>query len=198
MNEPVPVPAAIQPTHWHATARSNEHPGEVAAAFRDSFVALFDAQFPRLFRYLDRLSGDPELAADLAQDAFVRLYRRGSLPESPEAWLISVGLNLFRNTRTTAARRRRLLTPWTGRRGHGEAPPSAARELEAETNRYEVRRALDCLPERERSLLLLKAEGYSYRDIAAALRLREGSVGTLLGRAVQAFRRAYGRPSDAH
>jgi len=185
MNDPAPLPAAILP------ARAGEPAPAAAAAFRERFVALFDAHFPRLFRYLDRLSGDPELAADVAQEAFVKLYRRGSLPDSPEAWLITVALNLFRNARTTAARRRRLLTPWRARRGHGEAPWSAARELEGEVTRTDVRRALDQLGERERSLLLLKAEGYSYRDIARALRLNEASVGTLLARAADAFRRAY-------
>ena len=44
---------------------------------------------------------------------------------------------------------------------------------------------------------LLQAEGYSYRDIAAALELNEGSVGTLLARARRAFLAAYGRESDA-
>ena len=64
----------------------------------------------RLARYLDRLSGDRELAADLAQETFVKLYQRGALPDQPEAWLISVAMNLFRNARSTATRRRRLLT----------------------------------------------------------------------------------------
>jgi DNA-directed RNA polymerase specialized sigma24 family protein len=40
--------------------------------------------------------------------------------------------------------------------------------------------------------LLLRAEGYSYRDIATALDLNEASVGTLLARAVRAFRESYG------
>ena len=43
-------------------------------------------------------------------------------------------------------------------------------------------------------MLLLRAEGYGYRDIAAALGLHEASVGTLLARAKGAFREAY----DAH
>ena len=54
---------------------------ETTPSFHDRFVGLFQAHFHRLYRYLDRLSGEPELAADLAQEAFVRLYRRGSLPE---------------------------------------------------------------------------------------------------------------------
>jgi len=52
-------------------------------------------------------------------------------------------------------------------------------------------------PERERRLLLLRSEGFSYRDIAAALELNEASVGTLLARARTAFREIYKEASDA-
>ncbi|NIQ53159.1 MAG: sigma-70 family RNA polymerase sigma factor [Gammaproteobacteria bacterium] len=164
--------------------------------FHASFVELFDAGFHRIFRYLDRLSGDPDLAADLAQETFMRLYRRGSLPDSPDAWLISVAMNLFRNARTTAARRRRLLARrWAS--PHGDPPASPARVMESEATRRRVRAALDGLPERERSLLLLRAEGYAYRDLAAALGLNEASVGTLLSRARAMFRERYGVTIDA-
>jgi DNA-directed RNA polymerase specialized sigma24 family protein len=60
-----------------------------------------------------------------------------------------------------------------------------------------VRSALERLPAREQRMLLLQAEGYSYRDIAAALALNDGSVGTLLARARRAFLAAYGSGSDA-
>ena len=55
---------------------------------------------------------------------------------------------------------------------------------------------IDHLPERERQLLLLRAEGYSYRDLARALDLEESSVGTLLARAKRAFRDRY--EGDSH
>lgn len=167
-------------------------PGRDVRDFRETFRALFDGHFERIFRYLDRMSGDPDLAADLAQETFVRLYRRGRCPDAPEAWLVSVAMNLFRNARTTAARRRRLLTPLRARRSHGDPPPSPEARLDAERSRLRVRAALDRLDERERSLLLLRAEGYSYRDLASALDLHEASVGTLLARARTAFRDAYG------
>jgi RNA polymerase sigma-70 factor (ECF subfamily) len=63
--------------------------------------------------------------------------------------------------------------------------------------RHRVRFAIDLLPERERRLLLLHAEGFSYRDIASALQLNEASVGTLLARARTAFRNAYREAFDA-
>ena len=60
-----------------------------------------------------------------------------------------------------------------------------------------VRRAIDCLPDRERSLLLLHAEGYAYRDSAIALELNEHSIGPLLAGARHAFRVCYERSPDA-
>lgn len=169
-------------------------------SFHDHFVELFHAHFHRLYRYLDRLSGEPDLAADLAQEAFVRLFRRGSPPDAPEAWLITVATNLFRNSRSTGARRLRLLTAARGEAILADPPPSPAQVAEtAETDESQqrVRIAIDRLPERERRLLLLRAEGYSYRDIAAALDLNEASVGTLLARAKRAFRDVYEDRADA-
>lgn len=165
--------------------------------FSDRFVELFDAHYPRLCRSLDRLSGEPELAADLAQEAFVRLYRRGSFPDRPEAWLITVALNLFRNVKSSRARRRRLLTPGHGEGVHSDPPPSPGQWAEAEESRRRVRAAIDRLPQRECEMLLLRAEGYSYRDIATALDLNEASVGTLLARAKREFRQAYEDTFDA-
>ena len=162
--------------------------------FHESFVALFDAHFQRLYRYLDRVSGDPELAADLAQEAFIKLYRRGSLPDLPEAWLITVAMNLFRNARSSRTRRRRLLTVSRGEGAHSDPPPSPEEATVAADARRQVRLAVDRLPDRERDILLLRAEGYSYREIATALDLNAASVGTLLARAVRAFRESYEDP----
>jgi RNA polymerase sigma-70 factor (ECF subfamily) len=157
---------------------------------------LFQTEFPRLLRYVDRLSGEPDLAADLAQEAFVRLNRRGEMPDHPEIWLITVALNLFRNVKSTNARRRRLLTIARAESVLADPPPTPAQVNDASESYDRVRAAMNRLPEREQRLLLLRAEGYSYRDLAAALDLHEASLGTLLARAKRAFREAY-EGSDA-
>ena len=164
---------------------------ELTASFHDHFVELFDAHFPRLYRYLDRLTGDPELAADLGQEAFVRLYRRGSLPDAPEAWLITVAMNLLRSERSTRRRRERLMTRSRGEAVHSDPAPAPDTRVLATDERARVRQVLDRIPEREQRLLLLRAEGYSYRDLARALELNEASIGVLLARARQAFRKLY-------
>ena len=160
-------------------------------------MELFHSHFHRLVRYLDRLSGDPELASDLAQETFVKLHRRGALPDNPEAWLITVALNLFRNARSTASRRRRLLTATRMEASLGDPVPGPAQLLESADEVERVRAAIERLGERDRQLLLLRAEGYGYRELAAALGLNEASVGTLLARAKRAFREVYEGSDDA-
>jgi RNA polymerase sigma factor (sigma-70 family) len=108
-----------------------------------------------------------------------------------------VARNLFWNARSKSRRRLRLLAAEQARRAVGEANPSPAAHLEAARRRDHVRAALDKLPERDREMLLLRYEGFSYREIAETLDLKETSVGTLLVRAKDAFRRALEDEADA-
>jgi RNA polymerase sigma factor (sigma-70 family) len=167
------------------------------ASFDAWFAANFDRQFARLFRYLDRLSGDAELAADVAQEAVVRLYQRRSAPDAPDAWLVIVATNLLRNAQSQRSRRLRLLTSERSRNVLGDEALSPAHAVLAQEDRCRARRVIEQMPERDARMLLLMAEGYSYRDIALALGVNEGSVGTLLARAKRAFRGLYEGERDA-
>jgi RNA polymerase sigma-70 factor (ECF subfamily) len=163
----------------------------------DPFDRLFHAQFPRLQRYLDRLSGDGELARDLAQEAFLRLFRRNGLPDRPEAWLITVATNLWRNARAARSRRLRLLGTARAPELMADPSPSPAHAVQVAEAGVRVRSALAQLTDRERELLLLLAEGYCYREMAEATGIAEASIGTLLARAKRAFRAAYPEDPDA-
>lgn len=165
--------------------------------FEEEFGTLFEAEFPRLFRFMDRLSGDPDSAADTTQEAFVKLLGRGAMPDSPRAWLYTVALNLFRNARATRTRRQKLLLGPGPREAPQGPPPPPEDDLEQIGTRQRVRAALDRIPQRDRSLLLLRAEGLRYREMAQAMGLNEASVGTLLARAKKAFREAYEGGSNA-
>ena len=157
-------------------------------AFERTFTKLFNEQFPSLFRYANRLTGDPEFAADVTQEAFVKLYQRGVIPDDAPAWLATVATNLVRDERRTVARRSSLLA---ANEPETLQSPSPDVELLAAEQRREVRAALDALPEREREMLLLRYAGYSYREVARALGLAEASVGTMLARATAAFHTSF-------
>ena len=77
---------------------------------RLNFDSLFQKLYPSLFRYLHRLTGDADIAEDIAQEAFVRLLKQ-SLPEDEvRPWLFTVAMNLVRDHARKVERRQRLLT----------------------------------------------------------------------------------------
>ena len=157
-------------------------------AFEVAFARLFDERFASLYRYLDRLCGDPDLAEDLAQEAFVRLHRRHEIPDDPRAWLAAVASNLFRDERRNARTRENLLARQPAELTLGSPAGSPDHAVEQGEVKTRVGKALDCLPLRDRQMLLLRHEGYSYREIATALGVAETSVGTMLIRATEAFK----------
>jgi RNA polymerase sigma factor (sigma-70 family) len=169
--------------------------GEAHASSGDVFEAqvtsLFEEEFARIFRVLQRLAGDADLASDLAQEAFVRLYGRGAMPDAPAAWLISVALNLLRNRAARESRRGRILRRLHGGGAATDAAPLADEALIARESAQGVRRTLQQLPERQAQLLLLSADGFTYREIGVALGINEASVGALLLRARDAFRHCH-------
>jgi RNA polymerase sigma factor (sigma-70 family) len=176
----------------HAAALSNLQRERVSAStFEVEFRAVFIARFAELFRWLDRYSGDASLASDVAQEAFMRLYQRGEMPGDVRAWLVSVALNLVRDEQRRIARQRRLLLHRSPGDTMADAAPSPEEDVLAGERRRLVREALDAIDERDRAMLLLREEGYSYREIASALDLLETSVGALLSRARESFRVAY-------
>jgi RNA polymerase sigma factor (sigma-70 family) len=170
---------------------------ETGSTFESEFRAVFAARLPELVRYLDRLSGDPALASDIAQETFVRLFERGALPADVRAWLATVANNLFRDERRRVARRQLLLARRSPEHTLGDPPPAPDVALLDEEGRAAVRAALDCVPERDRRLLLLRHEGYSYRELATTFDIVETSVGSRLARARAAFSRALDGRADA-
>lgn len=161
-----------------------------AESFDAVFRQLFDEQFPSLFRYLHRLTGDADLAEDIAQEAFMKLYQRGAMPDDTRGWMGAVANNLLRDDRRTSKRRLRLLASQPEDLTAGGSPEFADEAVLSDERRDAVRVALGRLPERDRKMLLLRHEGYSYREIAHALGMAERSVGTLLIRATRAFQAA--------
>jgi RNA polymerase sigma-70 factor (ECF subfamily) len=137
---------------------------------------------------LTRRTGDRARAEDLAQEVFLRALE--SPPLNPKPWLFAVALNLARDEGRREVRQGRKLELLKGETA-GEAAPAPDEELEGAERRAQVRAALDRLTEHDRSALLLKAEGFSYDEIASALGLAKGAIGTTLARARRRLVEAY-------
>lgn len=183
-------------------ARSFTQTGEARTVASD-FDALFLAHYDGVYRLAYRLAGTREEAEDLAQEAFLRLHRTPHLwhtaanptaEHNVRAWLYRVVTNLAYNALRGERRRRqredRLAGP-TAPDTDIDIADAALGAVEQAQAAAQVRRALAALTERQVQLLLLRQAGLSYRELAAALGVASGSVGTLLARAEAAFVAAY-------
>jgi len=147
--------------------------------------ALFAEHHAPLFRYLSRLTGDPDVAEDAAQEAFVKLVEKPPVPGQTRAWLFRVGTHAAWQTLRTGRRRKRILEGGVDRAPVGDAPPLPDEAAEAARERERVRRALDGLPERDRGILLMYQEGFKHREIAESFDVPVHSVGTMVSRALR-------------
>ena len=154
----------------------------------DRIAELFANHHDALYRYLVRLSGDPDVAADAAQEAFVRLLANPTAGPAERAWLFKVGTNYVFETRRTAARRARLLDG-RGERLMADEPRDPLAGVEADEQRRVVMAALSRLSDKERVAILMREEGFSHREIADAVGTTTGSVGTLLARTLERLAR---------
>lgn len=159
-----------------------------------SIAELFTEYHASLVRMLTRRTGDRERAEEIAQETFARAV--AAPPRNPRPWLFAVALNLVREEGRTAARRERRLTLYKAEQPEGTESPDDV--LDRSERIARVRSALDTLSERDREALLLKAEGFSYDDIAATLGLAPGAVGTTLSRARRKLVLAYRAEEKQH
>lgn len=157
-----------------------------------NYEQVFEDVFPALYRYYHRLTGDADAAEDAAQEAFVRMYSHAveGPPAALRVWLFRAATNFIRDRYRVDENRRRLLEKHPVTPG---APPDPARETERKEDVEEVRRVLEGLSDRDRELLLMRAEGFSYREMAEAVGVKNASVGTLLARAERRFADEYQR-----
>jgi RNA polymerase sigma-70 factor (ECF subfamily) len=158
------------------------------------FQTAYRDLYPALHRFALRLSGDPDVADDVVQEAFTRLIDQDLPLEEARPWLFVVVANLFRDRVRNRERRARLLAARPPVPAAPE-PPDVAVERAERVSR--VRRALDDLSERDRRMLLMREEGFKYKEIAEALGVSPSSVGALVARALKRFARAYGTMDEA-
>lgn len=150
---------------------------------------MLDEELERLFRlyhgplvrYLTRRLGDRDWAEEVAQEVFLRALRQDSLV-SERSWLFAVATNLVRDEARRSERQRRHLQVLAEQERETMVEPGPTNAERA----HEValaREALQSLAEKDRLALLMREEGLNYEEIAAALELSVGSVGTTLARA---------------
>lgn len=158
------------------------------------FEVLFRNHWKRVYSVLLRLVGDAAEAEDMALEVFWQLYRRfpGIQAERNVAgWLYRTATNQGLNA-LRAQQRRNHYEDAAGRLVHETTSPlDPALEAERNEEREQVRQVLGHMKVRSAQLLILRHSGFSYSEVAQALDVSPGSVGTMLARAEREFEQGY-------
>lgn len=162
---------------------------------REWFDAIFREHYPRVAAMLTRLTGDRGHAEEIAADAFCKLSSRdarsGAQASGAVPWLYRVATNAGLDALRANARRRRR-----EQAAHAEslrlAPSGGALDaMMREERRARVQEVLADMKPRDAQLLLLRAEGLAYRELAETAGVQASSIGTLLARAEAEFERKF-------
>jgi RNA polymerase sigma-70 factor (ECF subfamily) len=158
----------------------------------ESFEALFTAEYARVAGIANRVLADPHEAEDVAQEVFIDFHRlHSSNAQYAPAWLHRAAAHEALNRLRGSRRRQRREIAQATEEGDRSADPQSI--LEANEDRRRVREALARLAPRPAAVLVLRASGLSYAEVAQALGVGIGQVGTLLRRAEAALRKEVGR-----
>lgn len=150
---------------------------------------IFRAHYERIARVIRRVIHDSARAEELAVEVFLKWSRSAKAQSDAETlgWLYRTSVRLALDELRREARRSKYerLLGWT------KANPTPEDIRAAREEQQKVRATLNAIGPRHAELVLLRSQGLSYDEIATALDLNPGSVGTLLSRAQQAFRKEY-------
>jgi RNA polymerase sigma-70 factor (ECF subfamily) len=177
-----------------ARAMSASWDRDEAGAFVET---LFAKHHGEIYAYLLRMLREPELAADLTQDAFVKAYKNYETLEKPEnarAWLYQIAHRVALDE----IRRRKIIRffPWTGE-SRGSAPSAERLVMDANLS-GDMQRALARIPERQRAALLLaELHDLTGLELAAALGVSHVAARALLTRARESLRQALAAEREA-
>lgn len=170
---------------------------DAAALPGDRLDGLFRAHYGRLARVVGRIVHDQAQAEEIAVDVFLTWQRHPAAHgDGAEGWLYRTAVRQALDTWRRGQRWARVESVLA----HLGVSPRTPEDLHAgAAERRQVRTVLASLRRRDATLLLLWAEDVSYADLASAVGVQASSVGSLLRRAQDAFRKdyetRYGQPS---
>ena len=152
------------------------------------FETFFSVHYGRVAGIIARVVRDPSRAEDLAVDVFWRLWRSPKAQgELAAGWVYRTAIRVGLDELRRRARRSRLESLF----GAGERSPTPEQIHAVIQRQDQVRAVLAALESAQAELLLLRASGFSYDELASALNLNASSIGTLIVRAQNAFRKEY-------
>jgi RNA polymerase sigma factor (sigma-70 family) len=160
-----------------------------------AFETLFRAEYARVVGIANRVLADPHEAEDVAQEVFVDFHRlHSATAQYAPAWLHRAAAHASLNRLRGARRRQKREVAQALEEDDKTMDPQ--KHLEVSEDRRLVRAALGRLAPKPAAALAMRASGLSYAEVAQALGVGIGQVGTLLRRAEASLRKEVTRGSS--
>ena len=160
-------------------------------AVRDDLAEVFRRDYRRVVAVAGRVLGSRDECEDVAQEVFLSFGRSSVPADEASGWLtvaaVHTALNQLRSGRRRASREESAAVSDAVVRS--TVAPDVADVVVSSEERSRVRAALGALPQKHAAALVLRHSGLSYAEVAAALSLSPGSVGTTVRRAESALRK---------
>ena len=155
-------------------------------ALRPDLGEVFRRDYAVVVGVAARVLGSRAEAEDVAQDVFLSFARSSVPAQEARGWLSVAAAHTALNALRSSRRRTARETVVSGR--FEDVVGDVADDVVAREDRTRVRAALGRLPRTQAVALVLRHSGLSYAEVAAALGLSPGSVGTTVRRAESALR----------
>jgi RNA polymerase sigma-70 factor (ECF subfamily) len=155
----------------------------IAAGDAQAFDTLADRYLDKAVSFCTRMVRSKDIAEDIAQEAFARLWHNASAWK-PTAKFNTWFFTVLHNASLNAIRNRKSRRESDLEDIHASADIAQDEKLVNEEKTRLVKQAVDALPERQRSAIMLSYyEGFSQREAASMLGVTEGAFESLLSRA---------------
>ena len=162
--------------------------GLASGGVRADLDEVFRREYPFVVAVAARVLGSRDAAEDVAQEVFLSFGRSSVPADEARGWLsvaaAHTALNLLRSGRRRATREETVAVT-----GPDAVVADVADVVVSLEERSRVRAALGRLPHKQAVAVVLRHSGLSYAEVASALDMSPGSVGTTLRRAESALRK---------
>ena len=175
--------------NWMKTVEASATPTSTPVDPQAETLRLFQEHGTSLFRFCRSVLHDTGDGEDVVQETFLKLLhhlQHGGDRRNLKSWLFTVAANACRDR----TRWRVRWLPWVAERDDRAVDPIESEFGKPDTTDVaRARKALRSLAPRDRLLLSLRVQGLWYKEIAVASGIREQSVGRLLARALDRWRK---------
>ena len=153
--------------------------------------SLFRAHYGRVSRVIARVVRDRARAEEIAVEVFLKLWRKQEgMGENVEGWLyrVAVRAGLDELRRQTRRGHYERMLRWA----HPRPAASTPEDIHSVAQKQDkVRFVLNILESRQAQFLILRSQDFTYQEVASILGVNPASIGTLVSRAEESFRREY-------